>query len=215
MLADSSEFQDVEHLCRLFQRLEDFYFRWCNGEFIDAEDVNLPQIKKKQLREQLSEQENHLGLRQVDVCTGLNVMLVLLELHRYAQTRDDLKDKINFHPCCKPNTDQFDSHRLLRIIGYSNCLGAFAFDYYFGFFFSYADLSYADLSYAYLNGANLSFADLSFAGALEDFQAAVDSGALDYSNDVKQRRLRWIEALKSGNNPLTPEELEKLREAEG
>ena len=52
-------------------------------------------------------------------------------------------------------------------------------------------------------------------GALADFQAAVDSGVLDYSEDVKQRRLRWIEALKSGNNPLTPEELEELREAEG
>ncbi|WP_375507198.1 hypothetical protein [uncultured Nostoc sp.] len=53
------------------------------------------------------------------------------------------------------------------------------------------------------------------AGALEDFQAAVNSGALDYLNDVKQRRLRWIEALKAGNNPLTPEELEKLRQVEG
>ncbi|MEH2080408.1 MAG: hypothetical protein V7K89_10455 [Nostoc sp.] len=53
------------------------------------------------------------------------------------------------------------------------------------------------------------------AGALEDFQAVVDSGALDFSNDVKQRRLRWIEALKSGNNPLTPEELEELRQVEG
>jgi hypothetical protein len=52
-------------------------------------------------------------------------------------------------------------------------------------------------------------------GALEDFQVAVDSGALDYSNDVKQRRLRWIETLKSGNNPLTPEELEELRQVEG
>jgi tetratricopeptide (TPR) repeat protein len=52
-------------------------------------------------------------------------------------------------------------------------------------------------------------------GALEDFRAAVDSGALDYSEDVKRRRLRWIEALELGNNPLTPEELEKLRQAEG
>ncbi|MEH2453037.1 pentapeptide repeat-containing protein [Nostoc sp.] len=52
-------------------------------------------------------------------------------------------------------------------------------------------------------------------GALEDFQAAVDSGALDYSDYMKRLRLRWIEALKSGNNPLTPEELKELREAEG
>ena len=52
-------------------------------------------------------------------------------------------------------------------------------------------------------------------GALEDFRAAVDSGEFDYSDDVKGRRLRWIEALESGNNPLTPEELEELRSAEG
>jgi tetratricopeptide (TPR) repeat protein len=52
-------------------------------------------------------------------------------------------------------------------------------------------------------------------GALDDFQAVVDSGELDYSNYVKQRRLRWIEALKSGNNPLTPEELKELRQVEG
>ncbi|WP_392531475.1 tetratricopeptide repeat protein [Nostoc sp. C117] len=50
-------------------------------------------------------------------------------------------------------------------------------------------------------------------GALEDFQVGVDSGALDYF--VIQRRLRWIEALKSGNNPLTAEELEELRRVEG
>ena len=440
LLVEISEFHDVERLCQLFQRLEHFYFRWCDGEFIDAEDVNLPQMKKKQLREQLPERENHLGLRQVDVCAGLNVMIVLLELHRYAQIRDDLKDKISFHPCGKPNTDKFDSQRLLRIIGYSHCLGIFAFKNNLGLFLSSAnlrdadlsgadlssvnlrsaDLSSADLSsadlvsanlisanlrsanligaslsdanlsnanlsdadlgesdliYANLSGANLSGADLGDAylknanlrsadlsnadlsdayfkgadlrdanfrgvnleavvwssdtkwliarglhkavgvspelaqdkafaaavalsqgiswvrkgriqeaqeafkqaqifddslrnsaefwnsicwvgclygyakavlrygekavtldpdykgyqdsrglarvltgdlvGALEDFQAAVNSGALDYSNDAKQRRLRWIEALKSGNYPLTPEELEELRQVEG
>ncbi|MEH1966040.1 pentapeptide repeat-containing protein [Nostoc sp.] len=460
LLAESSEFQDVELLCQLFQRLEYFYFRWCDGEFIDAEDVNLPQMKKKQLREQLPERENHLGLRQVDVYTGLNVMILLLELHRYAQTKDELKDKITFHPCGQLDSDQFDSQRLLRIIGYSHCLGVSAFRdnlelFIRGANFKGADLSYADLnsadlrgadfsnayltlaylsrsnltltnltlaylrgadlsrailshailSHAILNGAdlneailsganlsganlsdanlsdanlkganlkganlkganlkganlsgaNLSDADLSRAnltlanltlanlsranlkiilwnsgtkwlnakglheavsvypglankpafaaavalsqgiswvregkiqeaqeafkeaqifdpslsnsaefwnsicwvgclhgyakavlrfgekavtlnpdykgyqdsrglarvltgdllGALEDFQAAVDSGALDYSKDVKQRRLRWIEALKSGNNPLTPEELEELRQVEG
>ncbi len=360
LLAESSEFHDVERLSQLFQRLEDFYFRWCDGEFIDAEDANLPLIKKKQLREQLPERKIELGLRQVDVYTGLNVMILLLELHRYAQRKDDLKDKITFHPCGKPNTDQFDSERLLRIIGYSHCLSISAFRENLRLFLSGADLSGANLSGANLSGANLSGANLiganlsgahlssanlsnadlrgaslqkvvwnsdtkwlnarglhevvavspelaqdsafaaavalsqgiswvregkikeaqeafkqaqifdrsfinsaeslnsicwvsclhgyaknflficekavtldpdkkiyqdsrglarvltgDLAGALEDFQAAVDSGALNYSNDVKQRRLRWIEALKSGNNPLTPEELEKLRKAEG
>ncbi|MEH2237792.1 pentapeptide repeat-containing protein [Nostoc sp.] len=163
LLAESSEFKNVERLCQLFQRLEDFYFRWCDGEFIDAEDRNHPQIKKKQLREQLPERENHLGLRQVDVYTGLNVMIVLLELHRYAQTRDDLKDKISFHPCGKPNTDQFDSERLLRIIGYGYCLGVFAFNSNLRLFFSGANLSCSYLSHVDLSRANLSRADLSYA----------------------------------------------------
>jgi uncharacterized protein YjbI with pentapeptide repeats len=163
LLVENSEFQDVERLCRLFQRLEQFYFRWCDGEFIDADDINLPQMKKKQLKEQLPEQETHLGLRQVDVCTGLNVMIVLLELHRYAQTKDDLKDKISFHPCGKPNTDKFDSQRLLHIIGYSRCLGVSAFNNNLGLFLSDANLSSIDLSGANLAGVNLSRADLSRA----------------------------------------------------
>ncbi|MDZ8264194.1 pentapeptide repeat-containing protein [Nostoc sp. ChiQUE01b] len=168
LLAESSEFHEVERLCRLFQRLEQFYFRWCDGEFIDADDVNLPQMKKKQLREQLLERENHLGLRQVDVYTGLNVMIVLLALHRYAQTKNDLKKKINFYPCGKPNTGQFDSERLLHIIGYSHCLSASTFKNNLGLFLSGvnlndANLSRANLSRADLNGANLNDANLNDA----------------------------------------------------
>ncbi|MEH2196997.1 pentapeptide repeat-containing protein [Nostoc sp.] len=161
LLAESLEFHDVERLCRLFQRLEQFYFRWCDGEFIDAEDVNLPQMKKKQLREQLPEREIQLGLRQVDVCTGLNVMIVLLEFHRYAQTKGNFNDKISFHPCGKPDTDQFDSQRLFRIIGYTHCLGIFAFKN--GLFLRGADLRNADLSDADLSDTDLSDTDLSDA----------------------------------------------------
>ena len=160
LFAESSEFQDVERLCQLFQRLEHFYLRWCDGDFIDAEDANLPQMKKKQLREQLPDRENHLGLRQVDVCTGLNVMILLLELHRYAQTKDDLKDKISFYPCGKPDSDKFDSARLLAIIGYSHCLSVYAFNENLGLFLSDANLSDANLSGAYLRGADLSDANL-------------------------------------------------------
>ncbi|MFN6441140.1 MAG: pentapeptide repeat-containing protein [Nostoc sp. DedSLP01] len=175
LLAESLEFQDAERLCRLFQRLEQFYFRWCDGEFIDADDVNLPQMKKKQLREQLPERENHLGLRQVDVHTGLNVMILLLDLHRYAQKKDDLKGKISFHPCGKPDTDQFDSQRLLHIISYSHCLDISAFNknnlvfflgiakVYLGLFLRDANLSRANLNRANLISANLISANLEYA----------------------------------------------------
>jgi uncharacterized protein YjbI with pentapeptide repeats len=171
LFAESSEFQDVELLCQLFERLEHFYFRWCDGEFIDAEDANLPQMKKKQLREQLPDRENHLGLRQVDVCTGLNVMILLLELHRYAQRKDHLKDKITFYPCGKPDTNKFDSARLLAIIGYSHCLGVDAFNENLGLFLSDANLRGANLSdanliRANLRGANLRGANLSDANLI-------------------------------------------------
>jgi tetratricopeptide (TPR) repeat protein len=400
--AENSEL-DLVHL---FERLEHFYLRWCDGEFIDAPPENLPQYKMRLLKEQLPERDTPLGLRQVDVYTGLNVMILLLVLHRYAKVKDELKDKIAFYPCGQPHTEKLDPGRLLRIIGYSQCLGAFAFNQIlrvflreadlsgallFNIYLREANLSGADLSRAFLiqadlsganlsganlsraflgqadliqanlsgadlsganlrqadlreanlsgadlSGANLSRADLKavksesgtkwanagglheavgvpselaqqpafsagvslsqgmswvregkveeaiqaynkalsldpnleisakswntlcqygslhgraadvlyagenavtlepdnkwyqesrglaraltgdLAGALTDFQAVLDSGALDdYSDDVKQRRQRWVEALKAGNNPFTPEELEELRQAEG
>ncbi len=389
-------------LVYLFKRLQDFYLRWCDGEFIDAppEKENLPLFKKEQLRKQLPERETPLGLRQVDVYAGLNVMILLWELHRYAKTKDELKDQIAFHPCGQPNTDKFDSERLLRIIGYSQCLDVFAFERILGVFLRRANLRGADLSgvnltgvilfyanlmgaslrganlsganiiaadlsraelsrtdlsganlrgailfYANLRGANLRGANLrganlrgadlevltwdnetkwanatglheavgvsseltqhpafstavslsqgvswvkqgkvveaiqaynkvqsldpnlkisaqswntlcwygslhgraadvlyagekavnldpdykeyqdsrglaraltgDLAGALADFQAVLDSGVFDDWQDIKQRRQRWVEALKAGNNPFTPEELEALRQAEG
>jgi tetratricopeptide (TPR) repeat protein len=352
---------------RLFERLEHFYLRWCDGEFIDAPPENLPQYKMRLLKEQLPERETHLGLRQVDVYTGLNVMILLLELHRYAKTKDELKDQIVFHPCGKPNTKEFDSSRLLRIIGYGQCLnnlydynvmlrvflsGAYLKEAFLngiylarvnliganligakliGAILKNADLRGADLRGAFLSGTCLqgvkwdsetkwanatelheavgmssdlaqnpvfsaavslsegmswvkegkveeaikaynqalsidpnmeitasSWSDLCWygslhgraadvlyagekavnlepepngyqdsrglaraltgdlAGALADFQAGVDSGEFDdYPEYFKDRRQRWVEALKAGNNPFTPEELEALRQAEG
>ena len=100
------------------------------------------------LKEQLPERETHLGLRQVDVYAGLNVMIFLLELHRYASTKDELKDKITFHPCGKPNTKEFDETRLLGLIGYSKCLSMFVFSNFLTDF-----LRESDLRNAFLNGA--------------------------------------------------------------
>jgi tetratricopeptide (TPR) repeat protein len=53
------------------------------------------------------------------------------------------------------------------------------------------------------------------AGALADFQAVLNSGLFDDLENEKQQRQRWVEALKAGENPFTPEEVEALREAEG
>ena len=48
-----------------------------------------------------------------------------------------------------------------------------------------------------------------FAGAITDFQAFVDSS--DQIEESKAKRRAWIEALKAGKNPFTPEVLEALK----
>jgi tetratricopeptide (TPR) repeat protein len=47
-------------------------------------------------------------------------------------------------------------------------------------------------------------------GAIEDFQAALDSGL--FEGERKQQRQHWLDALRAGENPFTPEELAALRE---
>jgi hypothetical protein len=154
LLTEDKEFKPIS----LFERLESFYFRWCNGEFIDADAVNEPQSKMQALRNQLPEREFQLGLRQVDMYAGLNVMILLLELNRYAKSQENLSHKIVFHPCRKE--DLFDSGRLLRIIGCSHCISTTAFIKIIGSFLSDVDLKGAYLKGANLKGANLGHANL-------------------------------------------------------
>ena len=164
LTTSTSTAQREENLFRpvqLFQRLEDFYLRWCDGEFIDAPPENLPQKKMRQLREQLKIQD--LGQRQIDTYAGLNVMILLLELHRYCQERDDLKDKINFFPCGQPGIKACDYGRVLRIISYSNCWGIGIFNSVIGSFLGGANLRGAYLSLANLRGVNLRSANLGAA----------------------------------------------------
>ncbi|MCC5607623.1 pentapeptide repeat-containing protein [Nostoc sp. CHAB 5834] len=146
----------------LFWRLEDFYHRWCQGEFIDGTpDDNLPQ--KTMLK--LAAENIAIGLRQVDIYTGLNVLILLLELHRYAQERDQLKQKIIFYPSAQPDTDNFFTSQLLRIINYSDALEIGNFSSIVGQFlrggnFKGAYLGDANLTGADFRGANLSLAYL-------------------------------------------------------
>ena len=151
--------EGVFHPVQLFQRLEDFYFRWSEGEFIDIAKETLPQKKVWQLQKQGIQ----LGQRQVDVYTGLNVMILLLALNYYAQFEDELKDKIAFYPCDQKNTKIFHGtqlFRMYRIISYSECVGINGFLKTVGPFLSGTDLSGAFLSGAFLSGADLSNAKL-------------------------------------------------------
>jgi len=182
LLTASEEFRPVE----LFDRLKDFYFRWCDGEFIDAPPENLPQKKMRQLREQGIE----LGQRQIDVYAGLNVMILLLELHRYGQEREELKDKVVFYPCGKPNSEgKLDDPTLLfRIIDYSCCIGNWGFCNTVGKFLSgaknfiCANLSGANLRGADLGDANLSAAILRGANLCGVYLGGADLGDADLSD---------------------------------
>jgi len=157
--ADAGE-DNQFRLVALFQRLENFYQRWCEGEFIDMLPESLPQKKMRLLRDQLTTQD--LGQRQIDVYAGLNAMILLLELHRYGEERDEFQDKMVFYPCGKPNAEGKldDASRLLRLIGYSCCVGDSGFVQTVGRFLSGVSLSRADLSGANLSGAELFGAEL-------------------------------------------------------
>ena len=148
----------------LFAILHDFYFRWCDGEYMDVfpekEKVNYPLWKMGKLRENpILGKETSLGMRQVDIYTGLNVLILLLELQRYGKDSDlDL----SFHLCGKVNNKGVskDRDKLSRIISYSDCLGESAFSSIVDPFLGGANLNNANLEYANLSNANLEYAKL-------------------------------------------------------
>ncbi|MFN6568494.1 pentapeptide repeat-containing protein [Dendronalium sp. ChiSLP03b] len=156
LLPQEKTFRPVE----LFQRLEDFYTRWCRGEFIDAAPSdNLPQKKMMAMLAQ----NIAIGLRQVDIYTGLNVLILLLELHRYAQEQGELQQQITFYPSTKPDTDNFFTSQLLRIINYSDAIEIGNFSNIVGEFLKGCNFSGAYLGDANLTGVNFSGANLSGA----------------------------------------------------
>ncbi len=159
LLSRSDDFKPVE----LFERLNEFYELWCEGTFIDAPPENLPQEKMRLLREQSPDQEKPLGIRQVDVYAGLHVMILLLKLHHYARSRDELKEKILFYPSGQLAEGADLTVRLETIISYSDCLISEGFNWVIGAFLISANLPSAYLRGVYLEGADLRQANLSNA----------------------------------------------------
>lgn len=152
MLEDEQEWKPIV----LFERLNQFWEFWCDGEFIDAPPENLPQKKMRLLREQMPDREKNLGLRQVDVHSGLNILILLLSLHRYAQNDNELKDKINFHASDESEGGvSMASLRFREVIHYADCLEFGNFGKIVGFY-----LRGIDLRHGYLTGVDLSRADL-------------------------------------------------------
>lgn len=147
-----TEKQDF-HWEQLFKRLEKFYDNWCKGKFIDSAEETLPQKKLRQLQQYGIQ---GLGQRHLDIYTGLNVMILLLELHRYAIGRNDLKQEIVFYPSGQTGAENFDKYQLTRVINYSDCFQLGTFNRVVGQFLSDANLSGANLFFAVLSEANLS-----------------------------------------------------------
>jgi uncharacterized protein YjbI with pentapeptide repeats len=155
----------------LFKRLNNFYLRWSDGEFIESLEASehiLPLDKARQMQKYRISK----GQRQVDVYAGLNVFILLLEINRYAQSREDLKEKISFHPCGKD--DDFDNQRLLRMISYCECLGVGNFQVSLVNFLSGVNLSEANLFRANLFRANLFRADLFRANLVRAYLSGAD-----------------------------------------
>ena len=162
-------------LITLFERLNDFYDRWCESEFIDAEPPTLPQDTMRQLKTQ----GVATGQRQVDVYTGLNVMILCLELHRYGQSQEDLKAAIVFYPSGQSEEGDEDTDRLLKVIHYSDALSFATFTTIAGSFLTSANLDSANLDSANLDSANLTSANLTRATLTS---ANLDSADLTSAN---------------------------------
>ncbi|NJO80537.1 MAG: pentapeptide repeat-containing protein [Cyanobacteria bacterium RM1_2_2] len=147
----------------LFNRLEDFYLRWCAGQFVDAPPETFPQKEMRLMRQHRPAARfvTQFGQRQIDIYTGLNVMILLLQLHGYARSRSDLPDDVAaFYPCGRQGMPEFEPERLLRIIGYSHCVSPSAFRTVVGPYLNSANLSGVNLSGVNLSGVDLSGADL-------------------------------------------------------
>jgi uncharacterized protein YjbI with pentapeptide repeats len=167
---------------RLFERLYGFYWAWSDGEFIEAVEADGEPIPLRKAR-LMQKQGVAIGQRKVDIYAGLNVLILMFTLHRYAQVNSELKDKVSFHPCKYSSKDGAinDSSRLLRIIGYGQCLGNGGFKSIVGKFLTNANLNGADLRSANFRGAYLSFADLSGANLIGADLSPADLSFADLS----------------------------------
>ncbi len=157
LLFSNSEWDE---LVRLFQRLHQFYENWCEGFYIDkAPSENWPQIKLMQMKAV----DTPLGLRQVDIYAGLNVIILLFSLHGCGQQQAEKskRSSLHFHPCVNTNAEEANSGRLLLMIGYGQIVGLNSFITAVSPHLSGADLSGVNLSGADLSGADLSGVNLS------------------------------------------------------
>ncbi len=147
---------------KLHKRLYDFYWRWSDGEFTNAESPTHAQRKMHFLRKQMVDHEEIMGQFEIEVYTVLNIMILLWESHRYSIEF--------FHPCYSPaliksddNSWELRPYLLAKIVHLSSSLGHSFFSNYAGPFLNATDLSKSDLQNISLETCNLHSANLSDA----------------------------------------------------
>ncbi|MEM8642729.1 MAG: pentapeptide repeat-containing protein [Cyanobacteria bacterium P01_G01_bin.54] len=145
-----------EQWVALFERLNDFYLRWSDGEFIEAIDVEriLPLEKARQMQKSGVE----LGQRQADVYVGANIFKVLSCINKDHQENDQ---EIRFNPCGNHNNERgFYGGRFSQFIHYISCEDPSVFNREIGQHLGSLDLSFSDLSHLDLWKANLKSTNL-------------------------------------------------------
>ena len=103
------------HLDLLHKRLYKFYWRWNDGEFMDAPPESFPQKKKRFIKNQVLSESRQI---QIDVFVGLNILILLLEIHRHGNLAGDV-NALAFHPCKRMDTGSFESRQIFKIASYS------------------------------------------------------------------------------------------------
>jgi uncharacterized protein YjbI with pentapeptide repeats len=108
ILEEESISSDFEVFREFFLKLYQLYWDWqhsCKHLYFGSTEF---------------EEYNLSDIRDRDIYTGLNIVILLLELYRYAQTKTYLNEKLPFHLCQKLDTSlDKDEESILRIVGYS------------------------------------------------------------------------------------------------
>lgn len=180
------EEMEYQNVFRLYQRLQKIYFRWCNGNFIDVSNkTTLPQQKS----EQLKRYGLVIGQRSVDIYCGVNILIILFEIHRYILTKNINVNKIRFHPCTQEKGTDFNPEIFQKLINYSNIFPETTLQQYLGRFLYRIDLRDVNLKYTNLQDINFYNTDFSHAN--------LTGSDLSYSN---LENTKFIESKLNGAN---------------
>lgn len=105
----------------VFVCLNDFYSKWCEGYYLSS--ISGKELPWKELHERQRLYGICPNVKQSDIYTGLNVIILLLELHRYSQTTFGLSSQLAFEPSLSVDDDSTRGREnFLRAIGYCHCM---------------------------------------------------------------------------------------------